>query len=69
MTMMIIFEKRVLERLERIERDEGIPPVDLVRQAVEVWSAATPEMRKSMGLSVMREMLRSIGNRAQGGTQ
>lgn len=67
--MMIIFEKRTMERLEKIEREEGIPTTEFVRQAVEVWSAATPDLRRSMGLSVMREMLRSIGSRAHGGTQ
>ena len=58
--MVIVFEKRIRERLAEIERAEGIPEVEFVRQAVEVWSQADATMRQSLGLMVMRAKLQEL---------
>ena len=58
--MIITFEKRIQDRLDQIERDEGIPPVEFVHQAVEVWSLADADMRRALGLAVMRWVLEKV---------
>ena len=61
--MMIVIPARMQARLRQIEADEGIPPLDFTLQALEVWAAADDEMRKAIGLSVMRWKLQSIVQR------
>ncbi|MEC5289959.1 hypothetical protein VSX64_09865 [Aurantimonas sp. C2-6-R+9] len=58
--MIISFEKRIQDRLDQIERDEGIPPVEFVHQAVEVWSLADADMRRALGVCVMRWVLEKV---------
>lgn len=58
--MLIVIPKHIQERLRRIEEDEGIPPNDFVVSALEVWTNTDAEMRKSIGISVMRWKMQSI---------
>lgn len=58
--MMISFEKRIQDRLDQIEAREGIPPVEFVHQAVEVWSLADADMRRALGLAVMRWVIQEV---------
>ncbi|MCC4298155.1 hypothetical protein [Aurantimonas coralicida] len=58
--MLIVIPKHLQQRLRNIEAEEGIPPNDFVCQALEVWTNTDAEMRKSIGLNVMRWKLQSI---------
>ncbi|MBB3952618.1 hypothetical protein [Aureimonas jatrophae] len=53
--MNVVVEEDVLDRLEAIERDEGIPVERQIRQAVAVWSHLEgSDERRIAGLAVMR---------------
>jgi len=39
----------VRERLDRIERDEGVPPTEIAHQAISMWSQLTGPERRSLG--------------------
>ena len=58
--MLIVIPKHLQERLRRIQEVEGIPPNDFVCQALEVWTLTDDEMRKSIGISVMRWKIQSL---------
>lgn len=58
--MLIVIPKHLQQRLLNIEEDEGIPPLDFVVSALEVWTNTDDEMRKSIALNVMRWKLQSI---------
>ena len=58
--MLIVIPKHLQERLRQIEEDEGIPPLDFVCQALEVWTNTDAEMRKSIGINVIRWKMQSI---------
>lgn len=58
--MLIVIPKHLRERLRKIEEEEGIPPLDFVVSALEVWTNTDDEMRKSITLNVMRWKLQSI---------
>lgn len=58
--MLIVIPPHLQERLRRIEELEGIPPNDFVHQALEVWTLTDNEMRKSIGISVMRWKIQSL---------
>ena len=58
--MLIVIPKHLRERLRKIEEEEGIPPLDFVCSALEVWTNTDAEMRKSIALNVMRWKLQSI---------
>ena len=58
--MLIVIPKHLRERLAKIEEDEGIPPNDFVCQALEVWTNTDAEMRKSIGINVMRWKMQNI---------
>ncbi|UIJ73346.1 hypothetical protein [Aurantimonas sp. HBX-1] len=58
--MLIVIPKHLQDRLRKIEEVEGIPPNDFVAQALEVWTLTDDEMRKSIGISVMRWKIQSL---------
>ena len=47
--MMIVFSPRVRQRLVEIEWEEGIPAVEVVHQAVEMWTILGPDDRRALG--------------------
>jgi len=58
--MLIVIPKQLQKRLREIEEREGIPPIDFVCQALEVWINTDDEMRKIISLNVMKWKLQSI---------
>lgn len=58
--MIVTFPKDVMERLAEIEEREGIPPEDLIREAVAVWSFMPREDRFRVGLETIRNALRRL---------
>lgn len=51
--MVIAFPTRIRQRLEEIEALEGMPQLDLVHQAVEVWCHLTADERRILGLAAI----------------
>lgn len=47
--MILALPADVVERLDRIERTEGVPPLELAHQAISVWSQLTAPERRSLG--------------------
>jgi hypothetical protein len=47
--MIIAFPRDVLSRLDHIERQEGTPAIEVVHQAVAVWSYMTADERRRLG--------------------
>lgn len=65
--MVVAFPPEVLRRLESIEATEGVPPTEIVHQAVDVWSQLTADERRVVGIAAMQlivERLKS-GRRIQ----
>lgn len=48
--MVIAFPSDVRSRLDAIERNEGVPALEIVHQAVAVWSQLDGEERRRMGM-------------------
>tara|TARA_R100001086_G_scaffold197651_1_gene114140 strand:- start:1433 stop:1618 length:186 start_codon:yes stop_codon:yes gene_type:complete len=61
--MLIVIPKHLQQRLREIEEREGIPPNDFVASALEIWTNTDAEMRKSIGINVMRWKMQSIQRR------
>lgn len=61
--MLIVIPKHLQQRLRNIEAEEGIPPNDFVVSALEIWTNTDAEMRKSIGINVMRWKMQSIQRR------
>ena len=58
--MIIAFSPRVRSRLVEIELDEGIPAVEVVHQAVEMWTMLDHDDRRALGLAAMSLALQSL---------
>ena len=58
--MMIVFSPRVRQRLIEIEREEGVPAVEIVHQATEIWTTLGPDDRRALGLAAMSLALQSL---------
>ncbi len=52
--MVLTFSRDVAARLRAIEDEEGVPDVELVHQAVAVWSVLTADERRILGLAAMQ---------------
>ncbi|GGD87984.1 hypothetical protein GCM10011390_03440 [Aureimonas endophytica] len=61
--MVIALRPDVRERLDAIEREDGIPVLDQIVQAVEVWSHLTGPERHALGIIAMQ----LVAARARGG--
>lgn len=63
--MVIALSAAVLARLSAVEADAGIPVIDQVHQAVEVWSHLTGDERRMLGVMAMKLVIaRHAGVRA-----
>ncbi|ALN73098.1 hypothetical protein [Aureimonas sp. AU20] len=51
--MIVVFPTPVLARLEHLERSEGIPPSEVVIQAVDIYSHLDADERHRMGMFAM----------------
>lgn len=52
--MILALPHDVRERLDRIEAEEGVPPVELAHQAIAVWSQLTGPERHRAGFVLMQ---------------
>ncbi len=52
--MILALPRDVRDRLARIEAVEGIPALDLVHQAVDVWSRLDADGRRMLGVVAMQ---------------
>lgn len=48
--MIVSFPRPVLARLTHLERSEGVPPVEVVHQAVDIYSHLDADERHRMGV-------------------
>ncbi|WP_279483214.1 hypothetical protein [Aureimonas sp. SK2] len=56
--MILALPADVQARLAEIERDEGIPPLEIAHQAIAVWSQLRgDDERKCVGVSVMAHVM------------
>lgn len=63
--MLVVLHPEVLRRLSDIEAAEGIPAVDIVHQAVDVWSRLDADGRRIIGIAAMQLVVGQIrGGRA-----
>ncbi|MCW4114369.1 hypothetical protein NPA31_005255 [Aurantimonas sp. MSK8Z-1] len=58
--MILSLEPRVTARLNKIERQEGIPPVEVAHQAVAVWCELTADERRSVGFFALQLVTRRL---------
>ena len=58
--MILSLSPEVRARLDRIEREEGIPAVEFTHQSVEIWSTLDEDDRRMVGLEIMRILLQKI---------
>ena len=58
--MIVVFEPATQRRLDVIEAEEGVPQVDLVRQAVDLWSLLTLDERRAVGFAAIRTVMRRL---------
>ncbi|WP_062112326.1 hypothetical protein [Aureimonas sp. AU40] len=64
--MVVAFPADVRERLARIEAVEGVPALDLIHQAVAVWSQLDAGERRRLGqvaIGIVMERARKGGAR------
>lgn len=52
--MVVAFPPEVLRRLDAIEAAEGVPGLEIVHQAVDVWSQLTSDERRIVGIAAMQ---------------
>ena len=58
--MILCLPPEVRSRLDRIEREEGIPQIDFAYQAIDIWSTLDEADRRMVGLGIMRILLQKI---------
>jgi hypothetical protein len=59
--MLVVFSPKVQNRLAEIEAIEGVPAVELVHQAVEVFSHLDGDERRALGFFAMQIVVRRAG--------
>lgn len=65
--MILALQPDVAERLAKIERDEGIPPIEVAHQGISIWSQLrSDDERKRAGLAIMSIVVGRIGRNRQG---
>ena len=58
--MILSLSPEVRARLERIEREEGVPQAEFCHQAIDIWSTLDEDDRRMVGLGIMRLLLQKI---------
>ncbi|KQQ91037.1 hypothetical protein [Aureimonas sp. Leaf324] len=51
--MILALPIDVRERLDRIEREEGVPPLEVCHQAISVFSQLTGPERRALGVTAI----------------
>ena len=58
--MILSLSPEVRARLDRIEREEGVPAAELCHQAIDTWSLLDADDRRAVGMAIMRLLLQKI---------
>ena len=61
--MIVSFPPAVRDRLARIENVEGVPAVEIVHQAVDVWSRLDVDGRRVLGIAALQLVVERIKER------